>query len=89
MNCEMPCKGCPERHPACHDNCEKYKTAKAAIRARKRPTVLAGSPEEAVYAYFAAKKDDPAKVTSPCEVEGIAMPTTIPHKYSICGSEKQ
>ena len=56
MNCEMPCKGCTERHPACHDNCEKYKTAKTALRARKRPTVLAGSPEEAVYAYFAAKK---------------------------------
>ena len=20
-----PCKDCPDRHPACHDRCEKYK----------------------------------------------------------------
>lgn len=24
-----PCKGCTERHPACHDNCEGYKAWKA------------------------------------------------------------
>ena len=23
------CKDCPDRYPACHDKCEKYKTAKA------------------------------------------------------------
>ena len=22
MSC--PCKDCPERHPACHDRCERY-----------------------------------------------------------------
>ncbi len=21
-----PCKGCPDRHEACHDKCEKYQT---------------------------------------------------------------
>lgn len=24
-----PCKGCEERHTACHDNCPKYKAWKA------------------------------------------------------------
>lgn len=23
-----PCKGCPERHPGCHDHCERFKEYK-------------------------------------------------------------
>lgn len=26
------CKDCPDRHPACHGTCEKYKAAKAKYR---------------------------------------------------------
>lgn len=29
------CKGCPERHPGCHDKCEKYQAEKAEYQARK------------------------------------------------------
>ena len=25
---KFTCKDCPERYPACHDNCEKHKNAK-------------------------------------------------------------
>ena len=31
-----PCKGCQERHPACHDHCEKYKAWIAAYHADQR-----------------------------------------------------
>lgn len=30
------CKDCEERHTACHDHCEKYKQAKAAMEDRKK-----------------------------------------------------
>ena len=30
------CFECPERHPACHDTCEKYKAAKDVWEAKKR-----------------------------------------------------
>ena len=31
------CKGCVERHPACHDTCEKYLSQKNAdLEARQR-----------------------------------------------------
>ena len=26
-----PCKGCAERYPGCHDNCEKYKAWKSRL----------------------------------------------------------
>ena len=31
-----PCKGCTERHPACHDKCERYQEAKRADFELKR-----------------------------------------------------
>ena len=31
MTC--PCRGCPERHEACHDHCERYKAWKAPLLA--------------------------------------------------------
>jgi len=30
------CLNCPDRHPACHDKCEKYKAAKEVWEAKKR-----------------------------------------------------
>lgn len=33
MKC--PCKGCPDRHEACHDRCERYKGWKAAHDAQR------------------------------------------------------
>ena len=30
------CLDCPERHPACHDTCEKYKAAKQVWEAKKQ-----------------------------------------------------
>lgn len=35
MNNPAPCKGCTNRHPACHDGCEKYKEWKVKLEARK------------------------------------------------------
>lgn len=29
MYVKFPCKNCPDRYPACHDNCDRYKEAKA------------------------------------------------------------
>ena len=26
-----PCKDCPDRYPACHDKCEKYKERKKLV----------------------------------------------------------
>jgi hypothetical protein len=38
MTCS-PCKGCPDRHPACHDTCDRYgawKARKDAGRLKKQ-----------------------------------------------------
>ena len=37
----VPCKDCTDRHPACHDECEKYKTFKQ----------IHDSKREAIYKY--------------------------------------
>lgn len=29
---KLPCKDCPNRHPACHDTCSKYQEAKAETK---------------------------------------------------------
>lgn len=31
----FPCKDCPDRHPACHDKCEKYLEVKRARDEKK------------------------------------------------------
>lgn len=31
----FPCKNCPNRHPACHDKCEKYLKVKRARDEKK------------------------------------------------------
>ena len=31
-----PCKGCPDRHPACHGSCEKYKEWLDAYHAEQK-----------------------------------------------------
>ncbi len=31
-----PCKGCTERHPACHDHCEDYQRWAAQSRAEQQ-----------------------------------------------------
>lgn len=31
MKVASPCKDCPNRHPACHDSCNMYKTYKADL----------------------------------------------------------
>jgi len=31
-----PCKNCPDRYPACHDHCKKYKTEKRKHEAYKK-----------------------------------------------------
>lgn len=31
-----PCKDCKDRHPACHDSCEKYKAWLAAYHADRQ-----------------------------------------------------
>ena len=31
-----PCKDCPDRHPACHDQCEKYRKWLDAYHADQR-----------------------------------------------------
>ena len=33
MSNPAPCKDCPNRHPACHDQCEKYLAWKAELKA--------------------------------------------------------
>ncbi len=32
---EAPCKGCADRHTACHDHCEKYAKWKAEVHKAK------------------------------------------------------
>ena len=34
----FPCKNCPDRHPACHDRCDKYLAVKRA-RDEKKDTI--------------------------------------------------
>lgn len=36
MNEISPCKGCPNRHPACHDSCEAYKAWKDRYHAQQK-----------------------------------------------------
>lgn len=31
----FPCKNCPDRHPACHDKCERYLAVKRARDEKK------------------------------------------------------
>lgn len=33
MSNAPPCKGCPNRHPVCHDGCEAYRDYKARRKA--------------------------------------------------------
>lgn len=35
MSKVSPCKGCLERYPACHDQCDKYKTWKSDLISEK------------------------------------------------------
>lgn len=32
---QSPCKDCPDRHTACHDECEKYKRYKHELQEQK------------------------------------------------------
>lgn len=36
MKPQGPCKDCPDRHTACHDECEKYKDFKAKLDEQRR-----------------------------------------------------
>ena len=31
---DAPCRGCPDRYPACHDHCQKYQQWLAEFRVR-------------------------------------------------------
>lgn len=42
-----PCKNCPDRYPACHDHCEKYKEAK--VLDQKRRNIDRGNKDAYVY----------------------------------------
>lgn len=53
---KRPCYECPDRYPACHDTCEKHKLAAAKDRARKRPVIIIGTPEDAIVGYLAQKR---------------------------------
>lgn len=44
------CKDCEERHPACHDHCEKYIRQKAEIAEIKRKQIEANDIESAIAA---------------------------------------
>lgn len=37
-----PCKGCPDRYPACHDHCPKYQEYHAQCEERRRQKQLDG-----------------------------------------------
>ncbi len=38
---DCPCKGCPERHEACHGHCERYKTwVQPIMEDRKRREIF-------------------------------------------------
>ena len=36
MREDSPCRGCEDRHTACHDSCEKYKEWKERDQAQKK-----------------------------------------------------
>lgn len=33
-----PCKGCPDRHPICHDSCQKYAEYKRQLKEQRAYT---------------------------------------------------
>ena len=46
---KVPCKGCPDRTPGCHENCDRFKTwrdERNAVLERKRQ-----ANEQTAYAY--------------------------------------
>ena len=49
------CKDCPDRHPACHDRCEKYIQAKKDLQERK-DMILKAMQKDAVYMDYKRKK---------------------------------
>ena len=49
------CKDCPDRHPACHDHCEKYQEAKRKVQEEKEK-LLTAMKNDAVYADYKRKK---------------------------------
>lgn len=49
------CKDCPDRHPACHDRCEKYIKAKQELQERK-DMILKAMQKDAVYMDYKRKK---------------------------------
>ena len=49
------CKDCPDRHPACHDRCEKYQEAKRKVQEEKEK-LLTAMKNDAVYADYKRKK---------------------------------
>ena len=36
MNENAPCKGCPNRHPACHDSCKAYQDWRNRYHAQQK-----------------------------------------------------
>ena len=49
------CRDCQERHPACHDRCEKYQEAKRKVQEEKEK-ILTAMQKDAVYADYKRKK---------------------------------
>ena len=49
------CRDCQERHPACHDRCEKYQEAKRKVQEEK-DKILNAMKKDAVYADYKRKK---------------------------------
>lgn len=49
------CKDCPDRHPACHDRCEKYIQAKKDLQERK-DMILKAMQKDAIYMDYKRKK---------------------------------
>lgn len=49
------CKDCPDRHPACHDHCEKYIQAKKDLQERK-DMILKAMQKDAIYMDYKRKK---------------------------------
>lgn len=37
-----PCKGCPDRHEACHDHCERYQAYKAERESIRQEKMIEG-----------------------------------------------
>lgn len=49
------CKDCQDRHPACHDRCEKYIQAKKDLQERK-DMILKAMQKDAIYMDYKRKK---------------------------------